>query len=49
MKRINTVLPSIVGLLAVVSVGAQGEEMAAPANRGGGSRGRCEWQSEGAR
>jgi hypothetical protein len=34
MKRISIVLPSIVGLLAVVSVSAQGEQMAAPANRG---------------
>ena len=35
MKRISIVLPSIVGLLALVSVGAQGEQMAAPANSGG--------------
>jgi len=34
MKRISIVLPSIAGLLAGVSVGAQGEHMAAPANRG---------------
>ena len=38
MKRISTVLPSIVGLLAVVSVGAQGDKIAVPANRGARER-----------
>ncbi len=35
MKRISIVPTSIVGLLAVVSVDAQGEQVAAPANRRG--------------